>query len=90
MTASVPANPGDEFVVQVKPRVVREGHGVLYDIKAFDAHNDKLLVFSNQGYENRSDAVDTVHKLFHGRPATLRVFNAAAELEHSIDLRASE
>lgn len=35
-----------------------------YDIRAYSAGNHELLVFSAQGYENASDAVDTAKKLF--------------------------
>lgn len=75
---------GYEFVVQVKPReLIKQADGrggypsidVVYDIYVRDVANDNLLVFSNQGYENRQDAVDIANKLFDGRPALLEVYD---------------
>lgn len=76
------------FTVEVSPRtvqnpeVIRTGSGfrnVTKDRTVYDIHahglNAEQLVFSNQGYENRADAVDLARRIFRP-PFTLRVFGA--------------
>lgn len=78
-----------EFQVRVEPRTTpgferskeypfepRKVERTVYDLKVTDSRNAKLLVFSNQGYENRQDARDLAVKLFAGRPALLVVLEA--------------
>lgn len=96
MTTTEPAARPDEFVVVVKPREIIKGEGVhlnwidvVYDLHVHDAHNDNLLVFSNQGYENRQDAVDIAFKLFGGKNARMDVHDGDGFLEETIDLRTS-
>lgn len=83
-----------EFTVNVEPRetIVDDGPhkaiGILYEIKVRDAHNGNLLVFTNQGYENRQDAVDLAKKLFAGRPAKLNIHDGDGFLDMSLHLAA--
>lgn len=71
-----------EFQVRVEPSERAFGSNVnpqirtVYDLKVTDSRNAKLLVFSNQGYENRQEARDLAVKLFAGRPALLVVLEA--------------
>ncbi len=71
------------FEIDIAPhRAVRDGkERTVYDIHVHEVANDNLLVFSNQGYENRHEAFDLAVKLFSGRPAELRLFNADGEVE---------
>lgn len=89
-----PVDPLDvEFEVHVKPRKAHVSHDgktgcehTVYDISAVDANNGNYLVGSRQGYENRQDAVELAEKLFRGRPAQLRIWNADLSLHESYRL----
>lgn len=88
-----------EFQVSIEPRrstkmapkdtfpfgLVQSRESV-YDIKVTDAANGNLLVFSNQGYENRQDAHDVAVKLFSGRPALLVLRNAKGGVDAELQL----
>lgn len=75
--------PDIEFTVDIETRrivdrqttlgTVESQHWV-HDIYVRDSANRNLLVFSNQGYENRQFAIELAEKLFRGRPAQLRVW----------------
>jgi hypothetical protein len=59
-------------VIDVKIEPHRDGSMAgKYDIRAYDSNGD-LLVFSNQGYSNSSDAVDVAKRLF-GNAAGLKL-----------------
>lgn len=85
-----------EFNVSVKPReILRKTNAgltpeicVVYDIYVNDRANGNLLVFSNQGYENRQDAVDIATKLFAGRPAEMHVYDGDGFLDQAMTLAA--
>lgn len=49
--------------VNIEPHTDGELAGK-YDIKVYDGHNGELLLFSNQGYENRGDAEAIARRLF--------------------------
>lgn len=76
----------DAFVIHVEPHLDGEWEGK-YDIHVTDSVNGKTLVFSNQGYENRKDAIDVALKLFGGTKSTLRVYDADMTLIEGVDLR---
>lgn len=84
-----------DFIVAVKPREVLRGSnitpviGVVYDVHVTDAHNGNSLVHSNQGYENRSEAVEIALKLFGGKRAQLDVHDGDGFLEETVDLSTS-
>jgi hypothetical protein len=82
-----------EFTVDIEPRT-QEGFTLnnekvpartVYDIYVRDV-NGNLLVFSNQGYENRSFAEELAVRLFSGKPARLNVWSADRDLVVTRDL----
>ena len=76
----------DDFYVDVKPHTDGELAGK-YDIYVHSRANDNLLLFSNQGYENRQDAVDLASMLFYRQTAVLYVMDADDNLDYMLDLR---
>lgn len=82
----------DEFYVDVMPRTLRGGDDLqptqrtVYDIYLRSRANDNLLLFSNQGYENRAFAVDLATRIFAGKKMVLTVFDANEDMVSRIDL----
>jgi hypothetical protein len=65
--------------VVVKPHADGQLSGK-YDIYVYDGDEDReLLLFSNQGYENRDDAVRMVRRLLSGQSLETRAENSAPE-----------
>lgn len=75
-----------EFTVSIEPHTEGRWEGK-YDIYV-TAANGKLLVSSNQGYENRQDAVNAARYLFDGKaPRTLHILGADLGLDSIERLR---